>query len=156
MTNPRCHSIITIWGTTEADWKKIFYKLKILVMAHCSWTDMEFLTMLETWSVAIWCFAKCLGLSLELTNICWCFDSSRKGHQRSSKVGLMAGHTCPVNEELTFYEPNVTADSYNAKTTNLQRWAVRSGGKRFSLIHHFWGECSSFNLIETVSMLKET
>ncbi|KAJ6896874.1 hypothetical protein NC651_022953 [Populus alba x Populus x berolinensis] len=33
----------------------------------------------------------------------------------------MAGHTCPVNEELAFYEPNVTADSYNAKTTNLQR-----------------------------------
>ncbi|KAJ6906355.1 hypothetical protein NC652_023949 [Populus alba x Populus x berolinensis] len=34
----------------------------------------------------------------------------------------MAGHTCPVNEELTFYEPNVTADSYyNATTTNLQR-----------------------------------
>jgi hypothetical protein len=44
---PRCHSIIAIWGTTEADCKKLFYKLKIFVMAYCSWTDMEFLTMLE-------------------------------------------------------------------------------------------------------------
>jgi hypothetical protein len=128
---PRCHSIIAIWGTTEADCKKLFYKLKIFVMAYCSWTDMEFLTMLE-YSNLMYC--QVFGPQPWANEH---FDSLRKGHQRSSKVGLMAGHTCPVNEELTFYEPNVTADSYDATTTNLQRSAVRSGGKRFSLIHHF-------------------